>query len=256
MADNAAAAQNTTEAATTGDQSGADPVTTALGGQGGEATTGDQGQQTGADDAASTNDDAASGNDGKATGDGGDDAKGKQGEDGKKGEEGDGKQAADPAPFDPAKLELPDGVQVDEKLLEQFVPLAKDLGLTQEQGQALIGMHTQALQSLREQFVKSFNDTVQGWAETAKTDKEIGGDKYAENVATAVKAIARFGTPELQAALNETGMGNHPELIRFCLRIGKAISEDAFGPDAGGAGGGETRSPADVLYDHPTSKKQ
>lgn len=247
MADNAAAAQNTTEAATTGDQSGADPVTTALGGQGGEATTGDQGQQAGADDAASKQDGAATGDE---------NAEGKQGEDGKKGEEGDGKQAADPAPFDPAKLELPDGVQVDEKLLEQFVPLAKDLGLTQEQGQALIGMHTQALQSLREQFVKSFNDTVQGWAETAKTDQEIGGDKYAENVATAVKAITRFGTPELQSALNETGMGNHPELIRFCLRIGKAISEDAFGPDAGGAGGGETRSPADVLYDHPTSKKQ
>lgn len=251
MADDTAAAQNTTDAANAGDQSGADQATTALGGE--AAGTDKAGSDNGATDAAGLAGTEAAGADGTA--------EGKDGKDGKKGE-ADGTKSEksgegdNPAPFDPAKLELPEGMQLDEGLMEQFAPLAKDMGLTQEQGQALVAMHTQALQSMHERVTKAFGDTVASWAETAKTDKEIGGDKYAENVATAVKAIDRFGSPELKAALNETGLGNHPELIRFCLRIGKAISEDAFGPDAGQSGEGGTRSTADVLYDHPSSKKQ
>lgn len=249
--ENTAAAQDTTGAATAGDQSGKDTGATALGG---DATGTDKaGSDNGATDAA-----GKTGTDATGTDDG---TKGKDGEDGKKGEadgtkSDDSDKGNDPAPFDPAKLALPEGMQLDEGLMEQFAPLAKDLGLNQEQGQKLIEMHTQALQSMHEQVTKAFGDTVASWAETAKTDKEIGGDKYTENVATAVKAIDRFGSPELRAALNETGLGNHPELIRFCLRIGKAISEDAFGPDAGQSGEGGTRNTADVLYDHPSSKKQ
>lgn len=252
MADDTAAAQDTTDAATAGDQSGADQTTTALGGDAAGA------DKAGSDNGATDDKTDDKGGDAAGADDG---TKGEDGKDGKKGE-ADGTKSEksgegdDPAPFDPAKLELPEGMQLDEELMEQFAPLAKDLGLSQEQGQALVAMHTQALQSMHERVTKAFGDTVAGWAETAKTDKEIGGDKYAENVATAVKAIDRFGSPELQKALNETGMGNHPELIRFCLRIGKAISEDAFGPDAGQSGEGGTRSPADVLYDHPSSKKQ
>ena len=37
-----------------------------------------------------------------------------------------------------------------------------------------------------------------------------------------------FATPALKAALNETGFGNHPELVRLFVKIGKSLSEDSF----------------------------
>ena len=30
------------------------------------------------------------------------------------------------------------------------------------------------------------------------------------------------------ALLNSSGMGNHPEVARFAIKVGKAISEDTF----------------------------
>jgi hypothetical protein len=44
----------------------------------------------------------------------------------------------------------------------------------------------------------------------------------------AKKALDAFGTAELRSLLNESGLGNHPEVIRFMFRAGKAISEDSM----------------------------
>ena len=78
-----------------------------------------------------------------------------------------------------------------------------------------------------------------------KTDAEIGGDKLPENLAVARKALETFGTPELKALLNESGLGNHPEVIRFFYRSGKAISEDRV--IRGGAAGQPT-DPAKRMF--------
>jgi len=78
------------------------------------------------------------------------------------------------------------------------------------------------------------------WAESAKTDKEFGGDKLPESLMSAKKALEAFGTPELKTLLNESGLGNHPDVIRFMVRAGKAISEDGFVSGARGAAGSPT----------------
>jgi hypothetical protein len=69
---------------------------------------------------------------------------------------------------------------------------------------------------------------VETWTEQVKTDKEIGGDKLDQNLGIARKAIDTFGSPELKALLNSTGLGNHPEVVKLAFKVGKAISEDRF----------------------------
>ncbi|MEI6907818.1 peptidase, partial [Klebsiella pneumoniae] len=53
-----------------------------------------------------------------------------------------------------------------------------------------------------------------------------------------------FGTPELKEYLNGTGLGNHPELVKAFIKVGKAMSEDGM---VTGKEGGQ-RSAAEVLY--------
>ena len=86
------------------------------------------------------------------------------------------------------------------------------------------------------------------WVSAARADKEFGGDKLQENLATANKALEAFATPELRAWLVETGAGNHPEVIRAFYRIGQAISEDRF---VGGRSSGGAQQDARRMY--PTS---
>ena len=64
------------------------------------------------------------------------------------------------------------------------------------------------------------------WVDDAKSDTEFGGDKFDQSISVAVKARDSFGTPEFNEMLDSSGLGNHPEMIRFLNRVGKQISED------------------------------
>ena len=85
----------------------------------------------------------------------------------------------------------------------------------------------------------------------AGQDKEFGGPALAENLSVAKKALDAFGTAELRTLLNESGLGNHPEIVRLFFRAGKAISEDRVVTGSTGqakAGPKSFSDLADVLY--------
>lgn len=134
-----------------------------------------------------------------------------------------GKAETPPGAPDKYELTLPDGVQMDDAGLTSFSELAKDLNLTQEAAQAMLGKMAPAMQA-RQAEVKQA--TMAEWETQSKGDKEFGGAKLTDNVALAQKALQQFGTPELSTLLKESGLGNHPEIIRAFYRAGKAISED------------------------------
>mgnify|MGYP000700477353 CR=1 FL=1 len=70
---------------------------------------------------------------------------------------------------------------------------------------------------------------------------------YLLPAAVAKKALDTFGTPEFRTLLNESGLGNHPEMIRMMFRAGKAISEDKFVPAGSGSPKG-AKDAANALY--------
>lgn len=157
------------------------------------------------------------------------------------------KDAADKAekdkkPAAPEKYEFaaPEGQELDANALAVFEPIAKELGLTQEQAQKLVDIYPQ----IQQQQAEAWSKQGEEWREQVKSDKEIGGDKYTANVGNAQKALDQFGSPALREYLETTLLGNHPELVRFFAKVGKAVSEDTMVmPNNGGQ-----LSAADVLY--------
>lgn len=121
-------------------------------------------------------------------------------------------------------LKMPEGVELDTAAAEEFTAIAKELKLPAEAAQKFADVGAKMAQRQVENHAK----LVESWTESVKTDKEIGGDKLAENLGIARKALDQFGTPELKDVLNMTGFGNHPAVIRAFYKIGKAISEDGF----------------------------
>ncbi len=159
---------------------------------------------------------------------------------------GDQSQQDKPQPKAPeqyADFTLPDGYKLDGEIGDKFKSLAKDLDLTQEQAQKLIDLDASRITAQTQQL----HATSAAWADATKADKEIGGDNLNANLAVAQKALAAFGTPELKNLLQETGLGNNPEIIRAFYRAGKAISEDSHVPAGSGVAKG-ARDPAKALY--------
>lgn len=163
--------------------------------------------------------------------------------DGKAGDTGD-KQDTKPEVPEKYEFTMPENVQMDEAAVNAFSEFAKDAGLTQDAAQGLMNKLAPAMQVRIQEQAQAAREA---WSEAAKTDKEFGGEKLNENLAVAKKAMDAFGTPELRALLNESGLGNHPEMIRAFYKAGKTISEDRFVPSGAGGQTG-AKDPAKSLY--------
>lgn len=136
---------------------------------------------------------------------------------------------------------VPDGMTLDAAALEAFAPVAKQLNLTQAQAQELVDVFAANVAAREAARVAE----VTGWADAARADPEIGGAKFTEHLAAAQAALRQFQSPALVAMLNETGVGNHPEMIRLLAKVGRAIGEDKL---VTGNAPARERTTAEVLY--------
>mgnify|MGYP001241283752 CR=1 FL=1 len=119
-------------------------------------------------------------------------------------------------------FELPENFDMNEETLGEYHTFAKENNLTQEQAQRGVDMVAQMKKAEMNQWVEQ----QKSWVDDAKSDTEFGGDKFDQSISVAVKARDSFGTPEFNEMLDSSGLGNHPEMIRFLSRVGKQISED------------------------------
>lgn len=158
------------------------------------------------------------------------------------GQQADGDKAKLEGAPDKYEFKAPEGQEFDPDVLGEFSEAAKDANLSNDAAQKMLDRIAPAMAAKQ---AKVIEDGKAAWAESSKADKEFGGDKLNENLAVAKKARDAFGTPELKSLLDESGLGNHPEVIRFFFRAGKAISEDNF---VGGGQGSTQPATAQKLY--------
>jgi hypothetical protein len=145
-------------------------------------------------------------------------------------------------------FKLPAGVAVDADSLAAATELFRSSALNQEQAQKFIDLAVSREQAAAQKGVQAFVDLQNKWVSEIKADPDIGGDRLTASLASAGRAIDRLGVPGLREALNLTGAGNHPAVVKAFVRLGQMVSEDRFlpGKDAAPAA---PKSPAEVIYD-------
>lgn len=181
----------------------------------------------------STTDPAASAAEGGDTGDQG----GASAEDSAGGDNG--------APESYTDFAFPEGMDVDNAMLEQAAPVFKEIGLNQEQAQQIVDLYGAKMEEMAQGQVDAFTQQVTDWESAAKADKEFGGDKFDENIGVAKLGMDKLGTPELKDFLEKSGAGSHPEVLRAFYRAGKLLREDNPG---GGDPSTEKADRVSVLY--------
>ena len=152
----------------------------------------------------------------------------------------------------PEKYEFkaPEGKAYDNAVLEPFAEAAREANLTQDAAQKILDRMAPALAARQQEQVAAVRT---GWLESSRTDKEFGGDKLQENLSAAKRALDSYAAPEFRKLLDDTGLGNHPEVIRMLVRVGKGMNEDSY--VAGGAAFKGTQDLAAKLYPNTPSKE-
>lgn len=140
------------------------------------------------------------------------------------------------------EFKAPEGREFDPEVVSQFTEVAKELNLTQDAAQKMLDKMAPALAARQENAIAAARAQ---WVADTKADSEIGGAELAQKVALANTAFEKFGTPELRTLLDETGLGDHPEMLRWAHRVGKAMSEDGF---VAGRGNNVSADPAKRMF--------
>lgn len=155
-----------------------------------------------------------------------------------------GKDVNKAAPEALADIKGADGLEYAEGEIDELKTLCSENKIPPQAAQAILDWQakfakvadekrTQAVQTEMADFVQK---------EAAKNLKlvhqEWGTDPatVAENEAAVARAISTFADEGFRKLMNESGLGNHPDVVRFVLKVGKAISDDRFivGRNGGG----------------------
>ena len=163
--------------------------------------------------------------------------------------------APDKYEFNAQVADAPD--ELDPEVLTAFGEVAKELDLPQEAAQKVLDKVAPVIQARQ---AKAVEEVKQEWFNESQSDEEFGGENLNSNLEIAKSSLKAFGTDALKSLLQESGLGNHPEVIRFMYRAGKAISEDSYVGNSEGANPSGSRIPKDfngianALYSNQQTK--
>jgi hypothetical protein len=182
------------------------------------------------------------------------------------GKKPDAADPADPAPEAPVvpeayELTAPEGMTIDADMLTEATPIFKELGLSNEAASKVLPLAQSLIAKTQDatvqQFIDQGNQQRKAWLEEAKADPEIGGNKWDATLHTAGRGLDALGYGEgsaLRTLLNETGLGNHPEMIKAMAKIGGMVGEDGDFVRAD-AGAQVKQSREEVLYPNDVRKE-
>jgi hypothetical protein len=166
------------------------------------------------------------------------------------------------APEEYTEFAIPEGTTLDEQTGTEFKGLAKELDLTQEQAQKLLDFGGEKLRAQIEAPYKLWAETQAKWQAEVKADPEIGGTKFEQSIKDAAQVFvpgesnpfvkSDAEAKSLREALNMTGAGNNPAIVKFFVKIGTLLKEP------GSLSGGPVKDSANTLLAkmYPTMTEQ
>lgn len=140
----------------------------------------------------------------------------------------DEKPTGAPEKYEPFKA--PDGVKLDDKLIEAAQPIFKKHNLSQEAAQEFVDLYNTKAQGIAEEATAIYNRTRDDWRAEVLKDPNLShnGEMKPEVKAAMAKAIDGLGQKEAAAfrdALNITGAGDNPAVVAALYAFAQKFNE-------------------------------
>lgn len=147
------------------------------------------------------------------------------------------------------EFKIPEGMTLDQALVDKVTPVFKAKGFNQEQAQAVVDMYIETQNAA----TKVQEENYQKFLEDSKKETlQTLGAKYKEEIAYAVKIRSLF-SEETRELISAAGLGDNKCFLLDLIKIGKMFSEAKLIDGRSAAGAGE-QSPGSVIY--PNQGKQ
>jgi hypothetical protein len=143
-------------------------------------------------------------------------------------------------------VKFPEGMKLEGETRGAFEKAVQESD-PNKRAQALLDLYAGEAKKAQEGAYKTFNDMNKQWVDAVKADSEIGGDNWANTQRTIAKALDTFGTPGVRQALNLTGAGNNPDVIKTFYKMAKALAEGGHASGSPPAQTGE-KGLAELMY--------
>jgi hypothetical protein len=151
---------------------------------------------------------------------------------------------------------LPEGTEIDAEALAAVAPVAKELNLSNEGLSKIAGVYAEkvlpgVVDRVQEGIMRDVSAQHAAWAseavELVKTDPVFEGKPLADVQRVSAKALDRFFGPEFRTFLDQTGLGNHPQMLKGMYTVGSRIAEDdTF--ERGGSPAAKPKSRTELYY--------
>lgn len=155
-------------------------------------------------------------------------------------EEGQSDEPAPPPTYDP--FTLPEGIELAEDRIKEFTGILSefegktkaDHAAVQEFGQKAVDFHIAEIQKAAETVTKHYQESFENikneWKESFMSDPELGGNRWQTTIDSAMSFIRTHGGTDDQQAefrklMNDSGVGNHPAMIRLLANAGIRMGE-------------------------------
>ena len=127
-------------------------------------------------------------------------------------------------PQDPyAEISLPENSLLGADELAAFKQTAASIKLPAQALLQWLSLEENRLQTMAQQAEKSQQTQLENWA---RQTQQTFGPHWQAEVSKAVRAADAFGGPQLRQLLEETGLGNHPVIVRTFHAVAQRICED------------------------------
>ena len=123
------------------------------------------------------------------------------------------------------KATIPEGVDMDEAITNEYSEIARSMNLTNEQANKIAGFGIKYGQQIAEAVKSQYNAEVKAWGEAAKAEMGAGFEKTMTTAGAGIEAVEKV-VPGIRKALNETGAGNRIEIIRAFEMLGQLVQAD------------------------------
>lgn len=141
------------------------------------------------------------------------------------------------------EVELPEGLE--QAAVDAFLPIAKELKLSNDQVNGLVKYQHEATQAVLAKQTADWQARSDVWAGELKADPEFAGADGKDlkpNLQAAKRGLRAFGGVEAAELIGSLGLGNHPVLVKLFARVGRAMGEDSSAFEGGTKTGAEPDS--------------
>ena len=136
-----------------------------------------------------------------------------------------------PAPYTPlAETEIAElfGTNAPQgEALKKVATTFTELQLSKDGAAKLSTLYNSMRQEAEQATANVWNETIKGWQDQAKAHPDFGGAKFDASLAQAKQIVNDYGDQTFKEMLALTGVGNHPAMISFILKMAKALPGEA-----------------------------